>query len=141
MNTNSWSFPNMFDVARNRVSTMTDATSIANRVKLLILTEPTELYMNPTFGVGLKRHLFKYNTDNEVAIIKDRIIEKLKIFEPSVNADATKVERGLKYTGQTESDLVGDDLNHLKLTVTLETIYGEQLVIDLDERDFNGLNL
>ena len=139
MNTTSWSFPNMFDVARNKVSVMTDTKSIANRVKLLILTEPTELYMNPSYGVGLKRHLFQYNTDNEVAIIKDRIIEQLRIWEPCVNPDSTQVERGLKYTGMTDSDQVGD-INHLKLTVTLETIYGDQLSITLDNSDFNGLN-
>ena len=139
MNTTSWSFPNMFDVARNKVSVMSDTKSIANRVKLLILTEPTELYMNPTYGVGLKRHRFQYNTDNEVAIIKDRIIEQLRIWEPCVNPDSTQVERGLKYTGMTDSDQVGD-INHLKLTVTLETIYGDQLSITLDNSDFNGLN-
>ena len=138
MNTNSWAFPNMFDVARNKVSTMNDNASIANRVKLLILTEPTELYMNPTFGVGLKRHMFKYNTDNEIAIIRDRIVEKLKIWEPCVNADATKVERGLLYTGQNRDDSVADQ-DHLMLTVTLESIYGDTLSIQFDENDFIGL--
>lgn len=140
MNTTSWAFPNMFDVARNRVSVMNDTKSIANRVKLLILTEPTELYMNPTYGVGLKRFLFQYNTDNVVAMIRDRIVEQLRIWEPCVNPDATQVERGLKYTGMTESDQVGD-INHLKLTVTLETIYGDQLSIVLDNSDFKGLNI
>lgn len=140
MNTTSWAFPNMFDVARNRVSIMNDNKSIANRVKLMILTEPTELYMNPSFGVGLRRHLYKYNTDNEVALIRDRIVEKLRMWEPCVNADATRVERGLLYTGQTSVEEVGD-MNHLKLTVTLETIYGDQLSIELTENDFKGLNL
>ncbi len=138
MNTNSWSFPNLFDVARNKVSVMTDNRSIVNRVRLLILTEPTELYMNPTFGVGLKRHLFKYNTDNEVALIRDRIVEKLKIWEPCVVADATTVVRGLKYTGQSDDDLMSDQ-DHLKLTVTLQSIYGEKLVIELTENDFVGI--
>ena len=138
MNTNSWAFPNMFDVARNKISTMTDNASIANRVRLLILTEPTELYMNPTFGVGLKRHMFKYNTDNEIALIRDRIVEKLKIFEPCVKADSTKVERGLLYTGQNR-DANDADQDHLMITVTLESIYGETLYIQFDERDFVGI--
>ena len=138
MNTNSWSFPNMFDVARNRVSVMTDNQSIANRVRLLILTEPTELHMNPTFGVGLKRHLFKYNNDNEVALIRDRIVEKLKEWEPSVNAEATKVERGLKYTGETYSPEHSNP-NNLDLTITLTTIYGETTSIELSSQDFNGM--
>ena len=129
----------MFDVARNRVSTMTDNGSIANRVRLLILTEPTELYMNPTFGVGLKRHMFKYNSDNEIALIRDRIVEKLKIWEPCVNADATTVVRGLKYSGQ-NNDTSMSDQDHLMITVTLETIYGDQIYIEFDDRDFVGLS-
>lgn len=139
MNTNSWAFPNMFDVSRNKISTMTDSASIANRVKLLILTEPTELYMNPTFGVGLKRHLFKYNTDNEIAIIRDRIVEKLKIWEPCVIADATTVVRGLQYTGSNEDNMISDQ-DHLRMTVTLQTIYGDELPIEFTENDFVGLS-
>lgn len=61
--TNSLSFPNMFDVARNKVGVISDNESIVNRSRLLILTEPTELYHNPDFGVGLKRHLWHYNTE------------------------------------------------------------------------------
>ena len=140
MNTNSWAFPNMFDVARNRVSTMTDTKSIVNRVKLLILTEPTELYMNPTYGVGLRQHMFKYNTDNEIAIIRDKIVEQLRIWEPCVDPDATKVERGLKYTGTSDVAEV-NQLNQLNLTVTLQSIYGDELSVKLSEDDFNGLNL
>ena len=138
MNTTSWAFPNMFDGARNKVSVMTDSKSITNRVKLLILTEPTELYMNPTFGVGLKRHMFKYNTDNEIAIIRDRIVEKLKIWEPCVNADATTVVRGLQYTGQNNDSYISSQ-DRLELTVTLQSIYGETLAIELTENDFVGL--
>ena len=59
--TNSLSFPYIFDVARNSVSVAADTASVVSRVKLLILTEPTELHMNPGFGVGLKRHIWQYN--------------------------------------------------------------------------------
>ena len=61
--------------------------SIVNRSKLLILTEPTELYNNPDFGVGLKRHLFQYNNENQKAIIRDRIVEQLRLHEPCVDPD------------------------------------------------------
>ena len=73
-NTTSLSFPNLFDVARNQVSVTEDVQSVVNRSRLLILTEPTELYNNPDFGVGLKRHIWQYNNDNQKAIIKDRIL-------------------------------------------------------------------
>ena len=58
MYTNSLAWPSMFDVARNKVSVIEDNQSVVNRSKLLILTDPTELYMNPNFGVGLKKYLW-----------------------------------------------------------------------------------
>ena len=65
MYTNSLAWPSMFDVARNKVSVIEDNQSVVNRSKLLILTDPTELYMNPNFGVGLKKYLWQYNTANQ----------------------------------------------------------------------------
>ena len=66
--TSSLAFPQMFDVARNTVGVIEDNESVVNRSRLLILTEPTELHMNPDFGVGLKRYIWQYNTDNQKAI-------------------------------------------------------------------------
>ena len=71
MQTSSLNWPNIFDVSRNRCAVAEDNASIVSRTKLMILTEPTELYMNPSYGVGLKRHMFKYNTENEKQIIKN----------------------------------------------------------------------
>ncbi len=134
MNTGSWSWPNMFDVARNRVNIAEDRNSIVNRVKLMILTEPSELYMNPTYGVGLKKYMFQYNRDNVIALIKDKIIEQLRLWEPCVQAEKTEVHRGLQYTG-TSTDEVSADLNHLRLTVTLYSIYDDVYTIDITEYD------
>ncbi len=137
MNTSSIAFPNLSDVSRNKLSVMEDRRSISNRVRLLILTEPTELYMNPTFGVGLKRYMFQYNNENTIALIRDRLIEQLKLWEPCVKAEATKVERGLKYT-EGDAESIAVDPNHLKLTVTVESIYGDTFNIELAEHDFAG---
>lgn len=130
-NTTSIGFPNLFDVSRNRVATMKDNASVANRVKLMLLTEPTELYMNTNFGVGLKRYMFNYNNENVVAQIKDKLIEQLRLWEPCVDADRTKVVRGLAYSGQSSYEQVSDQ-DKLNLTVTVYTIYGEQLDITLN---------
>ena len=59
MQTSSWKFPNMIDVTRNRVNIAQDAQSVVNRVKLLMLTNPTELYNELDFGVGMKRYLWQ----------------------------------------------------------------------------------
>ena len=136
MNTNSIGFPNMFDVSRNRVATMTDNASVANRVRLLLLTEPTELYMNPTFGVGLKRFMFQYNNDNVIAQIRDRLIDQLRLWEPCVEAEKTTVVRGLVYSGQSAQETAAET-NQLNLTVTIYTIYGTKLDIGINGEQLN----
>jgi phage baseplate assembly protein W len=133
-NTTSLSFPNLFDIARNTVAVKVGNASITNRTKLLILTEPTELYNNPTFGVGLKQYLWQYNTPNTKAIIQERIKNQLREHEPCVDPDKTQFSDGLLYTeGMQESSVA--DLNKLKMTVGLQTIYKDtvNMTIDLSE--------
>lgn len=135
MNTSSLSYPNLFDVARGKVATISDAASIANRVKLLLLTEPTELYNSPTFGVGLKKYMFQYNSVNIAAQVREKLVEQLKLWEPCVDADATTVENGNLYSQSDE--LKQMDLNHLRLTVTVYTTFGNTVTISVDNNDIN----
>lgn len=129
MQTSSLNWPNIFDVSRNRCAVAEDNSSIVSRTKLMILTEPTELYMNPSYGVGLKRHLFKYNTENEKALIKDRIVAQLKLWEPRVDADKTQFSDGLLYTG--DINTIGQDYNTLNMTISLITTYGDTVTVEL----------
>lgn len=127
--TNSLAFPNMFNVSQNTVAVAENSPSIANRSRLLMMTEPTELFNNPLFGAGLKRHLWKYNTTNETAIIKDRIIEQLKMYEPCVDAEKTEVREGLIRSGAENS--IAQEYNKLNLTVILTTRYGDTVEVKL----------
>lgn len=129
MQTSSLNWPNIFDVSRNRCAVAEDNASIVSRTKLMILTEPTELYMNPSYGVGLKRHMFKYNTENEKALIKDRIVAQLKLWEPRVDADKTQFSDGLLYTG--DINTIGQDYNTLNMTISLMTTYGDTVTLEL----------
>lgn len=131
--TTSWGWPNMFDVARNTVSVASDTASVVNRVKLLILTEPTELHMNPEFGVGLKRHIWQYNNENQKAIIKDRIIEQLRLHEPCVKAEETQIADGLLFTGGSDGEQMAQDFNRLKMTVALTTVFGDKVEVNFNE--------
>jgi hypothetical protein len=94
-----------------------------------MLTEPTELYNEPTFGVGLKRYLFQYNNENVKAMIKDKIVEQLRLFEPCCDAQATEFSDGLLFTGDTDTQ----DFNVLKMSVGLKTIYGDVETINLSD--------
>ena len=130
--TTSLQWPNMFDIARNQVAVMEDNTSVVSRTRLLILSEPTSLYNDPDFGVGLIRHLWHYNNANEKAIIKDRIVKQLRLNEPYVIPDETQFADGLLFTGGSEPDFSAQEYNRLKMTVGLKTTYNELLEVNLD---------
>lgn len=91
------------------------------------MTEPTELYNVPNFGVGLKRHLWQYNNDNQKAIIKDRIEEQLRIHEPCCIPDETAYADGLLISGSDDS--VVQNYNTLEMTVGIKTIYGDTVKV------------
>ena len=129
MYTTSLAFPNMINVAGNRVSVKSDKDSVINRVRLLMLTDPTELYNSPDFGVGLKRYLWQYNTANTSALIQDRIIQQLRKYEPCVIADSTSFADGLVFS----PDTVQSMYNELKMTVGLHTIFEDELSIVLND--------
>lgn len=128
-NTTSIAWPNMFDVARNKVATYEDRQSVTNRSKLLVLTEPTELYNNIDFGVGLKRYVWQYNNENQKAIIKDRIVEQLRLHEPCVVPDSTQLADGLLFTGS--GDESAQNYNKLELTLMLATTFGDILEVGI----------
>lgn len=135
----SWSWPNMFDVSRSKINLYLDTRSITNRVKLLLLTDPTELYMNPKFGVGLRKYMFGYNNDNVIALIRDELVEQLRLWEPGVIPEQTQVVRGLKYTRDpSDPESVQEQMNKLNLTVTLVTTYMQTVSFGITENEITG---
>jgi len=133
--TTSLSFPNMFNIANNQVSVLEDTLSVANRSRLLILSEPGELYNNPNFGVGLKRHLWKYNNSVERGLIKDRITEQLRLHEPCVYPDETQYSDGLLFSGDQTQNNLALESNTLAMTVALHTVFRDvaDVVLNPDE--------
>lgn len=138
--TNSLAFPIMFDISRNKVSVIEDKVSVVNRCKLLILTEPTELFNSPNFGVGLRRYLWQYNTENTKAIMKDRIVSQLRLHEPSCDADKTSFADGLLFTGD-GSDTSVQEYDKLKLTVGVQTIFSDIANINLTHDELMSKNV
>lgn len=131
-NTTSLAWPNMFNVAQNRVAVLQDNVAIVNRTKLLLLSEPNELYNEPDFGTGLRKYLFQYNNENSIAMMRDNIKEQVRLHEPYVNADNTEFAEGLLYTesGNTTPE---QEYNKVKMTVRLETTYADTVSLSLDE--------
>lgn len=138
--TTSLSFPNMFNIANNTVSVLEDTLSVANRTRLLILSEPTELYNNLDFGVGLKRHLWKYNNESERGLVKDRIVEQLRLHEPCVYPEETQFSDGLLFSGDTSQNSALDS-NTLSLTVALHTVFKEDTSVTLNSEELADNNI
>lgn len=132
MKTSSWSMPNIFNVAQNQVAVLEDENSVLNRSKLLILTEPTEIYNEPNQGVGLKRYLWQYNSENQKAMIKDRIVEQLRMHEPQCIPDDTDFADGNIFTG-TDPDISTMKYNRLEMTVGIKTVFGSDAVVDFSD--------
>lgn len=130
--TNSLAFPVMFNTVNNGVAVLEGNNSIVNRTRLLFLTEPTELYNSPTFGVGLKRYLFQYNNENTKAMMKDRMIDQLRLFEPCCDAAATEFADGLLFSGSNDT-ITSQPFNRLEMTVALKTVYGDTAKVDLTD--------
>lgn len=128
--TTSLAFPNMFNITTNQVSVIENTSSVANRTRLLILTEPTELYNNPDFGVGLKRYLWKYNNEATRGMVKDRITEQLRLHEPCVYPERTQYSDGLLFSGDATQNI--QDPNTMTLTVALQTIFEEEARVALN---------
>lgn len=135
----SWAWPNIFDVARSKVNLYTDTKSLTNRIKLLLLTEPTELYMVPNFGVGLKKYLFRYNSENIPAMIRDELIEQLRLWEPDVIAEETTVTRTERSTDPLVLQSVADKMNKLDLTITVTTRYMKSVSFNITDDDFTSV--
>lgn len=129
VSTNSLSFPNMFDVTRGKVSVLEDNISIVNRTRLLMLTEPTELYNEPDFGVGLKKYIWQYNTPNLKPLIRDRVAEQLDMYEPMCYPEETEYKDGTVFTGNNDQM----NPNTLRMTIALHTKLGSVADIDISD--------
>ena len=135
-NTNSWAWPNMINVAQNRISIYEDNQSVVSRGRLLMLTEPTELYNEPNQGVGLKRYMYRYNQPNVKAEIRDRCAEQFDLHDPQVNGSGTQWADSLLFSGTTtgsDTDPAITGANKLEMTISMETKYGEQVTMDLNK--------
>lgn len=118
-NTTSLSFPKMFDVVQNRVGVLQDNHSVTNRVRLLLLTSPTEMYNSPRVGTRLRNYTSQYITDNTKAALKDEIVSKIEEFEPC----AQKGETAVIFNRRIDSE-IDPDPDHLQMVVSVKTTFG-----------------
>ena len=61
-------------------------------LKMLIMTSPGERMMDPAFGVGLKRYIFREKTAAVAVEIEGKIQEQINRYLPTVSLQAVNID-------------------------------------------------
>lgn len=74
-----------------RIEWSTGPSNIRESIRLILMTEPGERIMRPTFGAGLRRFLFEPNLPATHRLIEQRITDALGRWEPRITVDRVDV--------------------------------------------------
>jgi len=107
-----------------QVLTKTAREAIMQNMKMLMLTVPGERVMDPTFGVGLRRWLFRPLTNATYEEIATEIRRQISTHLPFVNFKGIGIETA-------EEDVtLGDNGIRIKITYSVAAIGGiDELIL------------
>jgi phage baseplate assembly protein W len=108
-----WGFPPTFSKATAHTggqATMVEAEEdIHESLTILLSTTPGERIMLPTYGCGLKAHVFEDLNESVITEIKDTIRRAVLFFEPRITLNAIRID---------DADMLGGQLNiHLDYNI------------------------
>jgi phage baseplate assembly protein W len=93
-----WSFPPEFS-KRGAARMVSAGEDIHQSLLILLSTTPGERVMQPSFGCGLKSHVYDSINESTITILKDLIRRAILFFEPrvvleSIEADTANAMEG-----------------------------------------------
>ncbi|MBC3832636.1 GPW/gp25 family protein [Undibacterium amnicola] len=94
-----WSFPPEFS-RRGKVSMVSAEEDIKQSLLILLSTSPGERVMQPTFGCGLKHHIYENIDESTITILKDLITRAILFFEPRVKLEMILSDASAAYEGR-----------------------------------------
>lgn len=65
--------------------------NISESIRLILMTEPGERIMRPSFGAGLRRFFFEPNVPATHRLIEERVTDSLARWEPRIEVDRVAV--------------------------------------------------
>ena len=71
---------------------VSEEDDIRESLRILLSTDPGERVMRPTFGCGLKAHVFDSITVSTITEIRDLVERAILFFEPRITLDDVRVE-------------------------------------------------
>jgi len=72
-------------------STYTTQNAIKNNLINFFLTEPGEIYLNPTFGGGLRSFIFEQISSNTIETLQEDVQSKINTYFPNVRVSSLEV--------------------------------------------------
>lgn len=94
-----WSFPPEFS-RRGTVRMVSSDEDIHQSLMIILGTNLGERVMQPSFGCGLKSHVYDNINQSTVTVLKDLIARAILFYEPRVVLDAIDADRTHAYEGQ-----------------------------------------
>lgn len=94
-----WSFPPEFSI-RAGVRMVSAEEDIRQSLHIVLGTAPGERVMRPSFGAGIKQHVFDNIDETTVTILKDAIERAILFFEPRVVVDVIHADAALALEGR-----------------------------------------
>ena len=104
-----WGFPPTFNKAAGQTAMVEAEEDIHESLIILLSTTPGERIMLPSYGCGLKAHVFDELNESVITEIKDTIRRAVLFFEPRITLNAIRID---------DADMLGGQLNiHLDYTI------------------------
>lgn len=87
-----WAFPPRFDRRTRSIDMVAAEDDIEQSLRILMSTSPGERTMQPSYGCGLKAHVFDEITESTLAVIRDTIERAVLFFEPRITLENVDVD-------------------------------------------------
>ena len=94
-------------------TTKTTLTSVKNNIKMLMMTEKGERYLQPELGLGLRKFLFEPVNDDTLLLIREDITSTIKKWLPFVEI------RNMEITFNDWDDEVGKNTLNISLVFSI----------------------
>lgn len=84
-----WSFPPRF--TQQGLITVNAEQDIRESLLILLSTSPGERIMQPTYGCGLRAHVFDNISESTMAVMRDIVEKAILFFEPRVICEKVEI--------------------------------------------------
>ena len=99
-----WRFPPEFS-RRGKVHMVSAEEDIRESLRILLGTTPGERVMQPSFGCGLKSHVYDSINESTLTILKDVIERAILFFEPRVLLERIITDSSMAMEGRLDFQL------------------------------------